>query len=190
MSASHTSTDTVPAHALRRGTRGFAAVVLFLTGMIVFAVTGFVLPSIALPGTLLTALILLGIGFGVAHLVAIYGVLRRRPWAVSLTLYLLAIGLGLVAFGSLLLLRAGVDLLAPAGVESTAQARIQVFGLFVWLAGSWIVAARFVMRGMAPPERRPGREVVTDRSRVMVAHPLVIAADATRRRTEFLPQSA
>lgn len=190
MSVSHTSTDAVPAHALRRGTRGFAAVVLFLTGMIVFAVTAFVLPSIALPGTLLTTLILLGIGFGVAHLVAIYGVLRRRPWAVSLALYLLGIGLGLVTFASLLLLRAGVDLLAPAGVESTAQARIQVFGLFVWLAGSWIVAARFVMRGMAPPERRPASEDVTDRSRVMVAHPLVIAADATRRRTEFLPQSA
>ena len=184
------ATDAVPAHALRRGTRGFAAVVLFLTGMIVFAVSAFVLPSIALPSTLLTALILLGIGFGIAHLVAIYGVLRRRPWAVSLTLYLLAIGLGLVAFGSLLLLRAGVDLLAPAGVESTAQARIQVFGLFVWLAGSWIVAARFVVRGMAPPDRRPAPEVVADRSRVMVAHPLVIAADATRRRTEFLPHSA
>ncbi len=160
MSVSHTSTDAVPAHALRRGTRGFAAVVLFLTGMIVFAVTAFVLPSIALSGTLLTALILLGIGFGIAHLVAIYGVLRRRPWAVSLTLYLLAIGLGLVAFGTLLLW-AGVDPLAPAGAESTAQARIQVFGLFVWLAGSWIVAARFVVRGMAPPERRAAREDVT-----------------------------
>ena len=61
MSASHTPTDAVPAHALRRGTRGFAAIVLFLTGMIVFAVTAFVLPSIALPGTLLTTLILLGI---------------------------------------------------------------------------------------------------------------------------------
>ena len=125
MSVSHTSADAVPAHALRRGTRGFAAVVLFLTGMIVFAVTAFVLPSIALSSTMLTALVLLGIGFGIAHLVAIYGVIRRRPWAVSLTLYLLAIGLGLVAFGSLLLLRAGVDLLAPAGAESTAQARIQ-----------------------------------------------------------------
>ena len=115
MSVSHTSTDGLPAHALRRGTRGFAAVVLFLTGMIVFAVTAFVLPSVALPGTLLTTVVLLGIGFGIAHLVAIYGVLRRRTWAVSLTLYLLAIGLGLVAFASLMLLRAGVDLLAPAG---------------------------------------------------------------------------
>jgi hypothetical protein len=189
MSVSHTSTDAVPAHALRRGTRGFAAVVLFLTAMIVFAVTAFVLPSIALPGTLLTVLVLLGIGFGIAHLVAIYGVIRRRPWAVSLALYLLAIGLGLVAFGTLMLW-ARVDPLAPAGVESTAQARIQVFGLFVWLAGSWLVASRFVVRGMASPERRPAREDVADRSRVMVAHPLVIAADATRRRPEFLPHSA
>ena len=191
MSVSHTSADAVPAHALRRGTRGFAAVVLFLTGMIVFAVTAFVLPSIALSSTLLTALVLLGIGFGIAHLVAIYGVIRRRSWAVSLTLYLLAIGLGLVAFGSLLLLRAGVDLLAPAGAESTAQARIQVFGLFVWLAGSWIVAARFVMRGMAPPERRTAAPAaVAGPSRVMVAHPFVIFTDATQRRPEFRPHSA
>ena len=77
-----------------------------------------------------------------------------------------------------------------AGAESTAQARIQVFGLFVWLAGSWIVAARFVVRGMTPPERRADRVVTSDPTRVLVAHPLVIAADATRRRPEFLPNSA
>ncbi len=193
MSVTSTSTDAVPAHALRRGTRGFAAVVLFLTGMIVFAVTAFVLPATALSGTLLTTLVLLGIGFGIAHLVAMYGVLRRRPWAVSLTLYLLAIGLGLVTFG-VLMLWARVDLLAPAGLESTAQARIQVFGLFVWLAASWIVAARFVVRGMAPAERRDDHVEslvsTTDRRRVMVAHPLVIAADATRRRSGFQPNSA
>ena len=197
MSVSHTSTDAVPAHALRRGTRGFAAVVLFLTGMIVFAVTAFVLPSIALSGTLLTALILLGIGFGIAHLVAIYGVLRRRPWAVSLALYVLAIGLGLVAFATLMLW-ARVDLLAPSGADSTAETRIQVFGLLVWLAGSWIVAARFVVRGMAPPERRADPVATrvetpvatTDRPRVRVAHPFIVAVDATNRRTEYQPNSA
>ena len=74
--------------------------------------------------------------------------------------------------------------------EATAQARIPVFGLFVWLASSWIVAARFVVRGMAPPERRDDRVEVADPSRVMVAHPLIIAADATRRRPEFQPHSA
>jgi hypothetical protein len=193
MSVTHLSTDAVPAHALRRGTRGFAAVVLFLTGMIVFAVTAFVLPSIALSGTLLTALILLGIAFGIAHLVAIYGVLRRRPWAVSIALYLLAIGLGLVAFGTLMLW-ARVDLLAQSGAESTAQTRIEVLGLFVWLAASWIVAARFVVRGMAPPERRVARVETrvepTARPRVMVAHPFIIAFDATSRPARFRPNSA
>lgn len=194
MSVTHLSTDAVPAHALRRGTRGFAAVVLFLTGMIVFAVTVFVLPSIALSGTLLTALIMLMVAFGIAHLVAIYGVLRRRPWAVSLTLYLLAIGLGLVAFVTLMLW-ARVDPLAPSGAESTVPARIQVLGLLVWLAGSWIVAARFVVRGMAPPERREARVEKTRveptaRPRVMVAHPFIIAFDATSRPTKFRPNSA
>jgi hypothetical protein len=197
MSVTHLSTDAVPAHALRRGTRGFAAIVLFLTGMIVFAVTAFVLPAIALSGTLLTALILLGIAFGIAHLVTIYGVLRRRPWAVSLTLYLLAIGLGLVAFATLMLW-ARVDPLAQSGAESTAQVRIQVLGLLVWLAASWIVAARFVVRGMAPPERRVDRVATrvetraqtTDRTRVLVAHPLVLVADASWRGSEGLPHSA
>ena len=147
-------------------------------------------------GTLLTALVLLGIGYGIAHFVAIYGVLRRRPWAVSITLYLLAIGLGLVAFGTLMLW-ARVDPLAAAGAESTAPARVQVLGLFVWLAASWIVAARFVVRGMAPPERREDRTEITDPSRVttrpsrvLVAHPFVIAADASWRRSEGLPHSA
>ena len=196
MSVSLSSTDAVPAHALRRGTRGFAAVVLFLTGVIVFAVTASVIPSIALSGTLLTALVLLGIGYGIAHFVAIYGVLRRRPWAVSITLYLLAIGLGLVAFGTLMLW-ARVDPLAAAGAESTAPARVQVLGLFLWLAASWMVAARFVVRGMAPPERREDRVEITDPSpvttrpsRVLVAHPFVIAADASWRRSEGLPHSA
>ena len=191
MSVSHTSTDAVPAHALRRGTRGFAAVVLFLTGMIVFAVTAFVLPSIALPGTLLTALILLGIGFGIAHLVAIYGVLRRRPWAVSLTLYLLAIGLGLVAFGSLLLL-SGRRRSARAGRRREHGPGAHPGLRPVRLAGRLVDRRRAVRRARHGPARaapRPRRSSA-DRSRVMVAHPLVIAADATRRRTEFLPHSA
>jgi hypothetical protein len=190
MSVTHTSsTDAVPAHALRRGTRGFAAVVLFLTGMIVFAVSAFVLPATGLPVTFLTALVLLGITFAIAHLVAMYGVLRRRQWGLNLTLYLLAIGLGLVAFASLMLW-AGVDPLAQAGTDVTARERIQLFGLLVWLAASWVVAALFVVRGMAPPERREDRQASSDPARVMVAHPLVIAAVATRRRAELRPSSA
>jgi hypothetical protein len=145
--------DAVPPHALRRGTRGFAAVVLFLAGLIVFAVTVFVLPSSALDRELLTILIPLGIVFSIAHLAASYGVLRRRAWVVPLTLYILAIGLGLAAFG-LLLAGTGVDPFVRPGLVAGVQDRIDFIGLLVWLAGSWIVAARFVVRGMAGRERR------------------------------------
>ena len=139
------TTGPVPRHALRRGTRGFAAVILFLTAAIVLAIAGFVLPASDLSRLALSWLIPLGIAFGIAHLVAVAGLLRRRAWAAPLTLYLAAIGIGLAAFG-LLLARAGIELFggSPAGVG----------GLFAWLVGSWLVAARFAVRGMAAPVGR------------------------------------
>jgi hypothetical protein len=138
-------TGSVPRHALRRGTRGFAAVVLVLTAAIVLAIAGFVLPSSDLGRLALSWLIPLAIAFGIAHLVAVVALLRRRSWAASLTLYLAAIGIGVAAFG-LLLARAGVD---PFGGSAAGVA-----GLLVWLIGSWLVAARFALRGMAAPEVR------------------------------------
>lgn len=147
------STGSVPRHALRRGTRGFAAFVLFLTGMAVLAVAFFVLPGAPIDPATLTILVPLAIAFGIAHLVAIYGVLRRRAWVVPLSLYLLAIGLGVAAF-ELLLLRAGINPLLPAGVAPTAQSSLEALGLTAWLAGSWLVAARFTVRGMAAPQVR------------------------------------
>ena len=149
-------TAAVRAHALRRGTRGFAAVVLFLTGMIVSAVTLFVLPAAAIARIPLTILIILAIVFAIAHFVAMYGLIRRREWVAPLTLYLAAIGLGLVTFGGLLL-ATGFDPLGQPGAEAPFESRVQVVGLLVWLAGSWIVAAWFAVRGMAPPERATPR---------------------------------
>ena len=182
-------TAAVPAHALRRGTRGFGAVVLFLTGLIVSAVALFVLPSAALTAGVLTILIPLAIAFSIAHFVAIYGLTRRRSWSAPLTLYLAAIGLGLAAFGFLLLVT-GLDPLGRPGAEASLEGRVQIVGLLAWLAGSWIVAARFAVRGMAAPERRTEFVETADPTRVMVAHPLVIAADATRSRTGLRPHSA
>ena len=188
--ASTASTAAVPAHALRRGTRGFGAVVLFLTGMIVSAVTLFVLPSAAMPPDALTILIPLAIAFSIAHFVAMYGLIRRRAWSVALTLYVLAIGLGLATFGCLLLVT-GLDPLGRPGAEAALESRFRIVALLVWLAGSWIVAARFAVRGMASAERgeKPA-EAAADATRVIVAHPLVIAADATRSRTSLRPSSA
>ena len=188
--ASNVSTPAVPAHALRRGTRGFGAVVLFLTGVIVSAVTLFVLPSTALPQDVLTILIPLAIVFSVAHFVAMYGLIRRRAWVASLTFNLAAIGLGVAAFGCLLLVT-GLDPFGRPGAEAALESRVQIVGLLVWLAGSWIVAGSFAARGMAPPERAvEPAETVADPTRVLVAHPLVIAADATRPRASLRPRSA
>ena len=145
--------QSVPRHALRRGTRGFAAVVLFLTASIVLAVAGFVLPTSALAPGILTVLVPLAIAFGIAHLVAAYGILRRRTWSARLALYLMAIGLDVAAFGALLV-ATGLDPFARPGVTGTVQARADVLGLLGWLTGSWLVAARFAVRGMAAPVGR------------------------------------
>lgn len=146
-------TGSVPRHALRRGTRGFAAVVLCLTAMIMFAVAFLVLPTSPLSRLALSWLIPLAIAFGIAHLVAVYGVLRRRAWVMALTLHLTAIGLGVAAFGVLLTLT-GADPFALTSALPADQARADGLGLLVWLIGSWIVAARFVATGMAPPVGR------------------------------------
>lgn len=172
-SATALSTGSVPRHALRRGTRGFAAVVQFLAGMTVLSIAFLVLPGSAIDGQLLTVLVPLGIVFGLAHLVAVYGVLRRRRWAASLSLYLLAIGAGALGIG-LVMLRAGID--PVTGTEITAGAGAQTLGLFVWLAGSWLVAARFTVRGMAAPERR-----AVD----LEARAAALAPEATARRGVF-----
>jgi hypothetical protein len=187
--ATTASTAVVPAHALRRGTRGFAAVVLFLTGLIVSAVTLFVLPSTALTTGVLTILIPLAIAFSIAHFVAVYGLIRRRTWSAPLTLYLAAIGLGLAAFGFLLLVT-GLDPLGRPGAEAALESRVPVVGLLAWLAGSWVVAARFAVRGMAPAEQRSEVAESADPTRVLVAHPRVVAADAMRERAGLRAQSA
>jgi hypothetical protein len=187
--ASTASTAAVPAHALRRGTRGFGAVVLFLTGLLVSAVTLFVLPSAAIPSAVLTILIPLAIVFSIAHFVAMYGLIGRRAWAAPLTLYVLAIGLGLAAFGCLLLLT-GLDPLGRPGAEGALESRVQIVGLLAWLAGSWVVAARFAVRGMAPAERRVVDEPTPDVTRVMASDPLVVVADVSRPRTELQLGSA
>jgi hypothetical protein len=178
----------VPAHALRRGTRGFAAVVLFLTGAIVSAVTLFVLPASAIARIPLTFLIVLGVVFAVAHFVAMYGLIRRRDWAAPLTLYVVAVGLGLAAFGVLTLVT-GFDPLGRPDAEAAPASRIQIVGLLVWLAGSWIVAGRFAVRGMAPPDRAPEPTADEAPASVSVSHPRVIT-DATRTRAGLRPHTA
>ncbi len=139
----------VPRHGHRRGTRGFAAFVVGLAGLVVAGVGVFVLPASNLDRIVLSWLIPLTVAFAIAHAVAVYGLIARRAWSGGLTGYLAAIGIGVCACGLLATLT-GLD---PFGTTSTLpaeQARADGLGLLVWMMGLWAVAARFALRAFRP----------------------------------------
>jgi hypothetical protein len=137
----------VPRHALRRGTRGFAAFVTGLAGLVVLGVGAVVLPASSLDGLALAWLIPLAVAFGVAHLVATYGLLRRREWSRSLVGYLAAIGMGAAAYGLLLTLT-GLDPFSATSRAGSAGASANGLGLLLWMIGLWLVAARYAFKGI------------------------------------------
>lgn len=137
---------TLPRHAHRRGTRGFAAFVVALAGLVVLGIGGVVLPTISLDRVAMSWLITLSIAFGIAHVVAAVGLVRRSAWSPALTAYLAAIGSGVAAYGLLVSLT-GLD---PFGATSSLpgdQARAEGVGLLLWMVGLWTVGARFAIRG-------------------------------------------
>lgn len=139
----------LPRHALRRGTRGFAA---FVTGLAGLAVLGFgivVLPTTPLDRLAMSWLVPLTVAFGIAHLVAAYGLIRRTDWAASLTGYLAAIGIGVAAYGLLVTLT-GLDPFGPTSTLPGDEARAQGIGLLIWMIGLWVVAARSAIRAFRP----------------------------------------
>lgn len=133
-----------PRYAKRRGTRGFLAFLLSIIGAMGVGVGAVVLPSIALGSLALSWLVPLTIAFGLAHLVAAVGVVQDRRWAPTLTLYLAAIGIGVVAFGLLASLT-GADPFAPTSTLPADQARADGRGFLVWMAGMWAVVIRFAL---------------------------------------------
>ena len=144
------------ARSRRRGTRGFAAFVTAIAGFVSLAVGAVVLPATSLDSVALNWLVPLAIAFGIAP--------PRRRSSVSsgtasgppaLTGYLAAIGIGVAAFG-LLVTITGLD---PFGATSSLpahEARAEGLGLFVWMIGLWLVAARFAIRGVLPTGRPAG----------------------------------
>ena len=145
----------LPRYAHRRGTRGFAAFVTLLAGFVVLGVGAVVLPTTALDRLALSWLIPLTVAFGLAHLVAGYGLIRGRTWSGSLTGYLAAIGLGIAAYGLLLLLT-GQDPFGATSRLPSGRAWAAGLGLIVWMTGLWIVAARFAYRAVRPVAARRG----------------------------------
>jgi hypothetical protein len=146
----------LPRHALRRGTRGFAAFVVSLAGCVVSAVGMTVLPSSGLERLALSWLVPLAACFGIAHFAAAYGLLAGRRWSASLTAYLSAIGIGLAAYGLLAGLT-GLDLFGATSSLPADRARAEGLGLLVWMIGMWLVAARFAWRAFRPLSTRDPR---------------------------------
>jgi len=142
-----TSTTTLPRTAHRRGTRGFAAFVTLTAGLVVLGVGAVVLPSTSLTSLALSWLVPLTIAFAILHFVAVYGQIRGRAWSAALTGYVAAIGLGVVAYG-LLLVVTDLDPFKLTSSLPAATASAQGIGLLLWMAGLWIVAYRFAWKGV------------------------------------------
>jgi hypothetical protein len=140
------SRTDLPRHAHRRGTRGFAAFVVGIAGFVVLGIGAVVLPTVSLDRVVMSWLITLSVAFGIAHVAAAVGLVRRSPWSPALTSYLAAIGIGVAAYGLLVSLT-GLD---PFGATSSLpddQARAEGVGLLLWMIGLWTVGARFAIRG-------------------------------------------
>ena len=140
---------TLPRYAHRRGTRGFAALVTGLAGFVVLAIGAVVLPNTKLDPVALSWLIPATVLFGLAHLIAVYGLIRRRTWSAGLVGYLAAIGIGVAGYGLILALT-GQD---PFGATSTLpsdRALADGLGLLVWMIGLWAVAARYAWKAVGP----------------------------------------
>ena len=144
----------------RRGTRGFAAIVTGLAGFVVLAAGLAPAASGAVDPTVRSWLVILAIAFAVAHLVAVVGLVRARPWSTRLVGYLAAVGIGVSAY-VLLVTLTGLDPVGATSALPEGQARAEGLGLAIWMIGLWLVAFRFAVRGF--PERRtvirPSREL-------------------------------
>jgi hypothetical protein len=144
-----TSTRTAPtliADPRRRGTRGFAAFTTFLAGAAVLGIGLVALPAASIDPTTRNILVIPTVAFGIAHMVAVVGLIRGRAWSGRLVAYLADIGIGVAAYGILVTLTRldpiGATSSLPAGV-----AKAQGLGLMIWMIGLWAVAARFAWRG-------------------------------------------
>jgi len=143
-----------PRYAHRRGTRGFAAFVTTLSGLVVLGVGAVVLPTVRLDSVALSWLIPLTVAFGIAHLVAAYGLIRRREWSGRLVGYLAAIGIGVATYG-LILTVTGVDPFGATSKLPSARAWAEGLGLLIWMIGLWLIAARYAFKAVRPVKPNP-----------------------------------
>ncbi len=141
--------STLPRHALRRGTRGFAAIVTLLAGAVVLGAGTIAAPRAALDPAFVSWLVIASLVFGGAHVVAAYGLIRRSAWSGVLVGYLATIGIAVAAYG-LLLTVTGTDPFGATSSLPSDRAWAEGVGLLVWMIGVWLVAARYALRGVPP----------------------------------------
>ena len=134
MSASPRTYDSVRFH---RGTRGFAAFLTALNGFIVLGATLFVVPTLPLQPLIATWAVILGTTLGIAHLVAVVGLVRGRRWAASLVGYVATAGIAMSVFGTLV---------SATGLSIFGADRGTSVGFFVWLIATYGIAARFAFK--------------------------------------------
>jgi hypothetical protein len=120
-----------------RGTRGFAAFVTLLNGLVVLGFSLAVAPAFEMASIAAIWAVVLGAVAGIAHLVAVVGLIRGRRWAASLVGYLATAGIAVAGFGAIL---------AATGMSIFDADRATSFGFFVWMIAWWLVAARFAMK--------------------------------------------
>jgi hypothetical protein len=165
----------------QRGTRGFAAFLTALNGFAVLGLGAFVLPASDLPDPAMAWAVGLFVVAGILHLVASVGLIRARRWARDLVGYLAAAGIGTAVFGLLMVARAQMPLGGP-DMAST-------IGFFLWMIGTWAVAARFAFRAFAmPTTARPRLTVVsstpaapvTNAAPAVSPRPRLVAVGSTR----------
>jgi branched-subunit amino acid ABC-type transport system permease component len=142
-------TASLPRYAHRRGTRGFAAFLTLLAGAVVLGAGAIAAPKAALDPAFVSWLVIAALAFGFAHLVAAYGLIRRRAWSGVLVGYLATIGVGVAIYG-LLLTFTGADPVGATSALPSEQAWAQGVGLLVWMIGLWLVAARYALKGVPP----------------------------------------
>ena len=154
-----------------RGTRGFAAFVTIINGLAMLAVGTLVAPRSDLGSPLVAWLTIVGITAGLAHLVAVYGLIRGRRWSGSLVAYLAAGGIGASVFAILMIARAGEPIFGASDASAV--------GFFLWMIGSWLVATRFALK----PFRTSGPSPRVDAPTSVV----VVAPPAPRAAVSFRP---
>jgi hypothetical protein len=111
----------------RRGTRGFAAFVTGLNGLILLGLSLFATPSLGLEQPAASWFVILVGAGGVGHLVAVVGLVRGRAWSGLLVAYLAAAGVAAAAFLAL----AAATGLAVLGAEPRTAV-----GFGIWMIGS------------------------------------------------------